>query len=67
MFNSKLCCDLQEDTKNQGWWHWPEPIRHRDPAAVAKATEDHKQNIERFIALQFLFDRQWKAVKVCYA
>lgn len=54
---------FQEDTKNQGWWHWPEPIRHRDPAAVAKATEDHKQNIERFIALQFLFDRQWKAVK----
>ena len=31
---------------------------------MQKATEAHKDDIERFIALQFLFDRQWKAVKV---
>ena len=55
---------LQQDTKNQGWWFWPEPIRKRQPAALAAAVELHKDDIERFIALQFLFDRQWKAVKV---
>lgn len=51
------------DTRNQGWWFWPEPIRKREPAALAAATQLHKDDIERFIALQFLFDRQWKAVK----
>ncbi|KAL0030183.1 hypothetical protein WJX77_001948 [Trebouxia sp. C0004] len=55
--------EYQEDTKDQGWWFWPEPIRKRDPAAVAEATKRHEENINRFIAQQFLFDRQWKAVK----
>ena len=55
---------LQADTRNQGWWFWPEPIRKREPAALAAAIQLHKDDIERFIALQFLFDRQWKAVKV---
>lgn len=55
---------LQEDTKDKGWWEWPLPIRKRDPEALADATTQHKTDIERFIALQYLFDRQWKAVKV---
>ncbi len=55
---------MQEDTKNMGWWFWPDPIRKREPAALAQAVKVHKDDIERFIALQFLFDRQWKAVKV---
>ncbi|KAL3141911.1 4-alpha-glucanotransferase dpe1, chloroplastic/amyloplastic [Trebouxia sp. C0010 RCD-2024] len=54
---------LQEDTKEMGWWQWPLPIRKREPAALADATGRHKTDIERFIALQYLFDRQWKAVK----
>lgn len=61
-----VLCYLQEDTKDQGWWFWPEPIRKRDPAAVAEATKRHEENINRFIAQQFLFDRQWKAVKVAF-
>jgi len=44
---------LQEDTKDQGWWFWPEPIRKRDPTAVAEATKRHEENINRFIAQQF--------------
>ena len=56
---------LQEDTKDRAWWTWSdEALRKREPQAVQKATETHKDDIERFIALQFLFDRQWKAVKV---
>jgi len=30
----------------------------------ASASEEHKQAIEEFIAVQFLFDRQWKAIRV---
>ena len=29
-----------------------------------EAREEFKDLIDRFIALQFLFDKQWKAVKV---
>lgn len=55
---------FQEDTKDRAWWTWSdEALRKREPQAVQRATERHKDDIERFIALQFLFDRQWKAVK----
>lgn len=60
----QLVAHLQENTKHRGWWEWPEEIRMRHPAAVAQAITTHKTDIDRFIALQFLFDRQWKAVKV---
>ena len=30
---------------------------------MAAAKEAHREDMERFIALQFLFDKQWKAVK----
>ena len=38
--------------------------RFREKAAMQEATEEFKDIIDRFIALQFLFDKQWKAVKV---
>ena len=31
---------------------------------MAEAKAKHGDAMERFIALQFLFDKQWKAVKV---
>ena len=31
---------------------------------MQEAREEFKDLIDRFIALQFLFDKQWKAVKV---
>ena len=31
---------------------------------MQEAKEEFKDLIERFIALQFIFDKQWKAVKV---
>ena len=37
--------------------------RFREKAAMASAKEKHRDAMERFIALQFLFDKQWKAVK----
>ena len=37
--------------------------RSRDPSALAAAAEKWREDIENFVAEQFLFDRQWKAVK----
>ncbi len=47
------------------WWEWDTPLRQRDPEALQGVREQYDQRIERFIAKQFLFDRQWKVVKVC--
>lgn len=37
--------------------------RLREPGAIAAAAEEWRNEIENFVAEQFLFDRQWKAVK----
>jgi 4-alpha-glucanotransferase len=35
----------------------------RDPKAVATARDEHREAIELFVAEQYLFDKQWTAVK----
>ena len=38
--------------------------RFREPEALAKARATYHDDIERFIALQWIFDDQWSALKV---
>jgi 4-alpha-glucanotransferase len=38
--------------------------RFRDAEALTAARERFRDEIERFIALQWIFDMQWKALKV---
>ena len=45
------------------WWQWPEPLRSRDPSALAAVRVSKKAHIDRFCAVQFLFDRQWRRLK----
>lgn len=56
--------NLDEVTKDSAWWTWPEELRFRQPQAVSDATSKFKQDIDRFVTIQFLFDKYWKAVKV---
>lgn len=42
-----------------GWWSWPEPLRDRDPKALEHARESLAELIDRELALQLLFERQW--------
>ena len=46
------------------WWSWPEPLRYRHDAALSEARSKYSDAIDEFVALQFLFDRQWQALKV---
>lgn len=55
--------NLDEVTKDSAWWTWPEELRFRQPQAVSDATSKFKQDIDRFVTIQFLFDKYWKAVK----
>ena len=45
------------------WWSWPEPLRYRHDAALSEARSKYSDAIDEFVALQFLFDRQWQALK----
>jgi 4-alpha-glucanotransferase len=46
------------------WWAWPAPLRLREAGALKQARAAHAAAIDEFVAVQFLFDRQWRAVKV---
>jgi len=45
------------------WWQWPNPLRDRDADAIKRAKVEHKHLIRKAIFEQFLFDRQWHALK----
>jgi 4-alpha-glucanotransferase len=48
---------------NQPWWHWPPALRDREPAAVSAALATHPEMIRETVIDQYLFDRQWQALK----
>lgn len=45
------------------WSDWPAPLRAREPAALAAARISHAARIEEIAVEQFLFDRQWRALR----
>eukprot|EP00882_Tetradesmus_deserticola_P006821 GHRQ01007183.1.p1 GENE.GHRQ01007183.1~~GHRQ01007183.1.p1 ORF type:complete len:567 (+),score=225.75 GHRQ01007183.1:276-1976(+) len=54
----------REDLAGMPWWEWPDALRCRKDSALQEAHTQFKQHIDEFVAVQFLFDRQWRAVKV---
>ena len=45
------------------WWLWPQPLRVREPAALAAARTEHANEIAFWQFVQWSFDTQWAAVK----
>jgi 4-alpha-glucanotransferase len=54
---------LKEANGGGAWGGWPEPLRKRDPLALAEAARKHADAIERFSFYQFVFARQWSALR----
>lgn len=54
----------QPDLVGLDWWEWPEPLRFRKGSAIKDAHKTFKAQVDEFVAVQFLFDRQWRALKV---
>lgn len=54
---------LKERHKGQPWTTWPEPLRKREPTALAQARHDLGEAITRFAFYQFLFFKQWNDLK----
>lgn len=48
----------------QIWWEWEPKYRDAHPEAIAELKAAAADRFDTFIAIQFLFDHFWKAVKV---
>lgn len=58
-----LFAALRERWPDRAWTGWPEEIRNREPAALAKAAEQLESRVRRHRFVQFVFDRQWQALR----
>ena len=45
------------------WNEWPEPLRKRDPDVLAKMAEKCHETIQLYRFIQYVFEKQWLAVK----
>ena len=55
--------ELEREFEGQSWCDWPIALRDRDPTAMASARESHAAAILETQVFQFLFFRQWQALK----
>ncbi len=53
---------IKESQGGVSWDNWPEPLRRREPEALAAFSADNADSIQRHIFRQFLFFRQWDAL-----
>ena len=51
---------LREDFGGKPWTDWPEPLKKREPKALAAAAEKLSDEIGRQKFWQYLFARQWR-------
>jgi len=53
--------------KTGAWTAWPEPLRRREPAAMAEAATTFARDLATEQVLQFAFEEQWKALRATAA
>ena len=58
-----LYASLKESAGGQPWWMWDAALVARDAKALQHAREEHADNIRFWQYVQFLFFRQWSAVR----
>lgn len=54
---------LKARHEGKPWWEWPAPLRDHDEAALAAAKRELAAEIDRRVALFFLFERQWQGLR----
>jgi 4-alpha-glucanotransferase len=54
---------LRQAHDHRAWWQWPEPLRDRDPAALAAARVRHAEDMALVRFEQFIFFRQWQELR----
>ena len=54
---------LRREYNTGAWTAWPEPVRKRQPAALAQVAAKHGRALAQEQVLQFAFARQWNALR----
>ncbi len=58
-----LYAALKEAHGGAPWYEWPEPLRQRDPAALARARQELTDTCAAHAFIQWLFHSQWEALR----
>jgi 4-alpha-glucanotransferase len=58
-----LYAELRRQFSTGAWTVWPEPLRRREPEALAHAVEKHARRIAEEKVLQFAFATQWNDLR----
>ena len=61
--NYGLFMSIKEYHKGKSWIEWEEPLRKRDPHSLWEFSCGHRDEIDFWMFLQFMFFKQWKALK----
>ena len=54
---------LKDAHGGRPWWEWDRPLRNLEPGAIAAARSHYADQITFWKAIQYLFYRQWWALK----
>jgi 4-alpha-glucanotransferase len=54
---------IREFQGGAAWCNWPEPLKRREPAAIAQARAELAVAIDRYAFQEFLFETQWQALR----
>jgi len=54
---------LKSATNNAAWWQWTNDLRTRTQQVLDSARATHHTLVHQVIFEQFLFDKQWQAIK----
>lgn len=57
---------LKRRAGGASWMHWSHALRHREPAAMARARTELADQLRFWTGVQYLFSAQWRAL-VAYA
>jgi 4-alpha-glucanotransferase len=63
LLDDGLFLALQAEHQGSPWWQWRPALRDREANALAAAHERHRAAVEQFVFEQYLFDRQWRALR----
>jgi 4-alpha-glucanotransferase len=58
-----LFAELRRQFNTGAWTEWPEPLRRRQPEALAQAAGQNRRAIAQEQALQFAFSLQWHQLR----
>jgi 4-alpha-glucanotransferase len=58
-----LYAELRRQFKTGAWTEWPEPLRKREPRALAKVAAEHGSALAQEQVLQFAFSQQWEKLR----